>query len=115
MIYFKPCVSDKNSAEITFEAIENDIACGKCDMTITDGKAVVDYIAYDEDKTYLVEGLLKSAFNYAAMKNVYMGYCKCENITHLLDRMNFQKENSVYYNDIPSILQGNCCKKCDNI
>lgn len=111
MIYFKPCVSGENTAEISFEAIENDKSCGRCNMTITEEGAVVDYIAYDEDKPYLVEGLLKSAFNYAVSQNAYMGYCKCENITHFLDHMNFEKDNGVYYNDIPSILQGNCCKK----
>lgn len=115
MIFFRPVVSDENSDKIIFEAIENDLICGSCHMTLAENKAVVDSLCFDADKPYLVEGLLKSAFNYAAGKNIYMGYCTCQNITAFLDRMNFMKDNGTYYNDIPSVLQGNCCKKHDNI
>ncbi len=111
MIHFRPCLKNDDKNGITFEAIENDVICGSCHMTFSDGKAVVDSLCYDTDKPYLVEGLLKSAYNHAVQKNIYMGYCTCKNITHFLDCMNFEKQNGVYCNDIPSILQGNCCKK----
>lgn len=115
MILFRPSSEVKNGCEISFEALENDAVCGGCHMTFSPEKAVIDSLLYDNDKPYLVEGLIRSAFNYAASKNIYMGYCKCENITHFLENMNFEKQNGVYCNDIPSILQGKCCKKCDNI
>ena len=89
--------------------------CGKCQLEINGAKAFVISIDYDTDKPYIVEGLIRSAFNYAAMKNCYMGYCKCGNITAFLDKMCFEKENGIYFNDIPTILQGNCCKCKDNI
>lgn len=111
MIFFKPCYNDESSKEIIFEAIENESVSGKCRLIFKKNKAVVDFLSYQQDKPYLVEGLLKSAFNYAALKNYYMGYCECDNITHFLEKMNFIKADGVYYNDIPSILQGNCCKK----
>lgn len=111
MIFFKPCYNDENKNEIIFEAIENEIVSGKCRLIFDENKAVVDFLSYSEDKPYLVEGLLKSAFNYAALKNYYMGYCVCDNIIPFLEKMNFIKADGVYYNDIPSILQGNCCKK----
>lgn len=110
MIFFKPTVNSENECEIYIEAIENDETSGKCTLIIDGNRATVENISFDEGKPYLVEGILRSAYNYAGQKNCYMGYCKCENISRFLDRMNFIKENNVYYNDIPTILQGNCCK-----
>lgn len=110
MIHFKPCEASDKSDELYFEAIENDVVCGKCRLVLRDKKATIDFLTFDEDKPYLVEGLIKSAFNYAALQNCYMGYCECENITFFLDRMNLIKKDNFYYNDIPTILQGNCCK-----
>ena len=115
MIYFKPITDETNPYFIRFEAIEDNVTSGVCHLKIETKSAIVDFIDYDEDKPYLVEGLLKSAFNFAAIKNCYMGYCRCQNIAVFLDRMNFLKKNNEYYNDIPSILMGNCCKCADNV
>ena len=109
MIFFRPTV--KSEDEILFEAIENDDICGKCILNIDSSKAIVSEFSFDESKPYLVEGLIRSAFNFAGLKNCYMGYCRCDNISVFLDRMNFIKENDLYFNDIPTILQGNCCEK----
>ena len=110
MIHFRPVVTSESANEVCFEAIENDVVCGVCHMIYSSDKATVDFLSFDSNKAYLVEGLIKSAFNFAVMKSVYMGYCTCKNITAYLDKMNFEKQDGVYYNDIPSILQGNCCK-----
>lgn len=115
MIFFKPTEDPENINIIDFEAIENDCACGKCTMFLSGSKAEITELICDADKAYLVEGLIKSAFNYAALKNCYMGYCKSEEYSILLDRMNFVKENGLYFNDIPTILAGNCCKYHDTI
>ncbi|MBQ7861396.1 MAG: hypothetical protein IJ349_04235 [Clostridia bacterium] len=115
MILFRRVPTGEESDEITFEAVENDAVCGKCHMIFSADKATVDNLCYEPEKPYLVEGLLKSAFNYAALENKYLGYCTCENITPFLDNMNFKKQNGEYYNDIPTILLGICCKKRDNI
>jgi len=111
MIFFRNKVNPKNSAEILFEALENDACCGECTLIFDNGAAVVTSIEFDEDKPYIADGLIKSAFNFATTKNYYMGYCKCKNYGGFLDRMNLEVKGGVYYNDIPSILQGNCCKK----
>ncbi len=111
MIFFKPTASSDNNNVVEFEAIENDIVSGKCLLLINGDKAEVSQMNCDSDKLYLVEGLVKSAFNYAALKKCYMGYCKSGKYSLILDGMNFEKHNGVYFNDIPSILSGNCCKK----
>ena len=111
MIFFKSVVDSKTGSTIYFEAIENDELCGKCKLVINGNRADVSEIKCDNISQYIVEGLIKSAFNYACLKNCYMGYCQSDDFSFLLDRMNFIKADGVYYNDIPSILQGNCCKK----
>lgn len=111
MIFFKPTVNIENECEVFFSAIENDKVYGKCTLMIEGNKATVLNVSFDDNKPYLVEGLLRSAFNYAGQKNCYMGYCKSGDISFFLDKMNFIKDNDLYFNDIPTILQGNCCKK----
>lgn len=111
MIFFKNESNPDCPNEIFFEAYEDDSLCGNCKLTLSDGKAIIKTIAFDNGKPYIGEGLVKSAFNFAALKNYYMGYCECENTNGFLDNMNFEKKDDVYYNDIPTILQGNCCKK----
>ena len=110
MIFFKPTVNTKKENVILFEAIENDAVFGKCTLEINGDKAEITALDCDSERLYLVEGLIKSAFNYAALKSCYMGYCSDVKYAHILDRMSFNKLDGVYCNDIPSILTGNCCK-----
>ena len=111
MIFFKNNLNPENPQEVFFEAVEDDLLLGKCTLFLEKSKATVKSISYDINKPYIAEGLIKSAFNYAALKNCYMGYCECENIDGFLDRLNLEKQDGIYFNDIPTILQGNCCKK----
>ncbi len=108
MIIFKP----KNLTESTvkFTACEDDVNFGYCLMKTDENFAEVYELDYNKDKPYIVEGLLRSSFNYASLRNIYMGKCSCVNITEFLDKMNFEKHGECYINDIPSILMGSCCK-----
>ena len=108
MIFFKPTVNSDST--ILFEAIENDEIYGSCTLDLSEKNAVVKSIYYDSDKPYMAEGLIKSAFNYAASRNYYMGVCECENIDSLLLRLGFGKHENCYISDIPTILTGSCCK-----
>lgn len=109
MIFFKPII--QNEQLIYFEAIENDEVFGNCKMKLDDLWAEIFELTFSQDKPYLVEGLLRSAFNFACSKNAYMGACTCKNIEQFLEKMNFIKLDGKFVNDIPSILQGGC-KKC---
>ncbi len=108
MLYFKPEVLTENI--IKFTAYENEADEGYCLMKKSNDFADVYELNYSLDKPYLVEGLLRSAFNYASLQNIYMGKCTCKNITEFLKNMNFEFIGSEYVNDIPSILTGSCCK-----
>ncbi len=108
MLFFKPNALTDDVTK--FIAYEDDVEYGHC-LLKTDSKfAEVYEIEFDVDKPYLVEGLLRSAFNYASLKNIYMGKCTCKNITVFLKKMNFDKTDEGYINDIPTILIGSCCK-----
>ena len=108
MLFFKP---EALTDEVTkFIAYEDDAECGCCLLRSGGKFAEVYEIDFDADKPYLAEGLLRSAFNCASLKNIYMGKCTCKNIEKFLDRMNFEKTAEGYINDIPSILTGSCCK-----
>lgn len=108
MVFFKSESIDEQN--IRFSALEDELDCGFCLMKINADFAEVFELGFDEDKPYLVEGLLRSAYNYASLKGIYMGRCTCKNIDAFLERMNFEKADGVYFNDIPSILMGSCCK-----
>lgn len=108
MIHFKP---KKLSDNVTkFTAVEDNENCGYCLLKIVDDTADVYCLEFEKDKPYLVEGLLRSAYNFASLKNIYMGKCTCKNIDSFLCGMNFEKSNVGYINDIPTILMGSCCK-----
>lgn len=109
MIFFESTVNSDNT--ITFKAVENDKSYGNCILDLNGKKAVLYRISYDSEKPYIAEGLIKAAFNYAALKNYYIGECVCENIDSLLLRLGFKKTENTYVSDIPSILMGTCCKK----
>ncbi len=113
MLFFKNTVNAQSENIIYFEAFENDESIGKCTLILEEKYALVSEVTYKYGALYAAEGLLKSAFNYACLKNYYMGRCSVEGIDSLLERMGFYKKDSVYENDIPSILMGSCgsCNK----
>lgn len=108
MIFFKH--TDCLEGKVIFEALENGHCLGKCTLIIKDSIADVTELTYDEGFSYAAEGLLRSAYNYAALKNYYLAKCSAKNIDSVLDKMNFKKENGEYISDIPTILMGSCCK-----
>lgn len=108
MIFFKNTVTDDFTIE--FEALEGEKTIGSCTLVLKDNVADVTSLTFSEEKPYAVEGLLRSAYNYAGLKNYYSAKCTAENIDSFLDRMNFEKQDNEYTGDIPSILMGSCCK-----
>lgn len=108
MIFFKHTSLDNN--KVSFQAIEDDIVLGECTLVLSEQVADVTSLSYSLQAPYVVEGLLRSAYNYAALKNYYMAKCSAKNINHFLDKMNFQFSQNEYIGDIPTILKGSCCK-----
>ena len=108
MIFFKNTVLDSGGKVIEFEALDDDKSLGKCTLVLGDKFADVTKLSFDSSVVFAAEGLLKSAYNYAALKNYYMAKCSVDGIESLLLRLGFSKDSGEYICDIPTILMGSC-------
>ena len=108
MIFFKNTVLDVDGKVIEFVALDGELILGKCTLVLDDKFANVTKLNYDVSAVFAAEGLLKSAYNYAALNNYYMAKCSVEGIDSLLIRLGFSADNGEYIIDIPTILMGNC-------
>ena len=108
MIFFKNAILDSDGKIIEFEALDGDKSIGKCTLVLGDKFADVTKLSFDSCAVFAAEGLLKSAYNYAALKNYYMAKCSVDGIDSLLLRLGFNNESGEYISDIPTILMGNC-------
>ena len=108
MIFFKSTVTEEDSRVIYFDAIDGEEALGSCTLVLGEKYAEVTELDFDQVSMFIAEGLLKSAYNYAALKNFYMAKCSVKGIEPLLKKLNFQLKDEEYINDIPSVLMGSC-------
>jgi hypothetical protein len=99
---------EKDTERVRFEALDGDTLLGKCTMVLGEKFADVTKLSFEDGALFIGEGLLKSAYNYAAVKNYYMAKCSVSDIDSLLLRLGFQKQNEEYICDIPTILMGSC-------
>lgn len=114
MIFFKPTEIQNGECTALFEAFQNEDKLGECRLLLKKDGADVYMLEYDKAQPEIGEGLLKSAYNYAANHGAYIGILsvKDKGKAHLL--LNFEKNGDVLKNDIPSLLAGHC--RCeDNI
>ena len=108
MIFFKSTVADEDSRVIYFEAIDSNEVIGACTLVLGEKYAEVTKLSFNDNEMFIAEGLLKSSYNYAAIKNYYMAKCSVKGIEALLMKLKFQPEDCEYINDIPSVLMGSC-------
>lgn len=113
MITFERTIIDSNS--VVFSGIEDESVIGKCTLKISVPYADVFSITCSDNKTYIIEGLIKSALFYASQKDCYIARCKCEGFEGFVEKMNFIKSDNGYENDIPTILMGSCSGCKNNI
>ena len=113
MIFFKNTVCETDSRVVYFEAIDNDETVGSCILVLREKFAEVTKLSFDGKSTFIAEGLLKSSFNYAALKNYYIAKCSVNGLDALLLRLGFQFDSGEYTSDIPTILMGSC-NNCSN-
>ena len=111
MIFFNHSKIDSDGKYIEFEALCDNKTLGKCTLFLGEDAAEITEISYDESNAYIIDGIIKAAFNYAANRNYYMGICSAEGADKYISAMNFCKTEKGYCNDIPSILMGSC-KSC---
>ena len=112
MIFFKNTILDKDGKVIEFQALDGETVLGKCTLVLGEKFAEVTKLTYESKSAFVGEGLLKSAFNYGALKNYYMAKCSVIGVESLLLRLGFENKGGEYITDIPTILMGNC--SCHN-
>jgi hypothetical protein len=111
MVYFKHTVINGDENNIAFEALCEENIIGRCTLLLDKDTAEITEISYEEGNSYIIDGIIKAAFNYAANRNYYMGICSVKGLDKYISAMNFSKTDKGYCNDIPSILMGSC-KSC---
>lgn len=112
MIYFEHNFLDSDNKTVEFKALESSEILGECTLQLLDEYAEVTKVNFAENKPFIVEGLIKAAFNLAANRGYYIGRCNIPTIIFCLERMNFNKTENGYENDIPTILMGSCSDCC---
>ncbi|MCH5190849.1 MAG: hypothetical protein J1F23_01650 [Oscillospiraceae bacterium] len=124
MIYYKPITdkqqlrkrfpqkpindSDVCGAYIGFDDSGNNV--GSCYINTDGYKCYLSDVSCDLSDKLLVEGFVRAALNFGANRNAYMAYCNQENISDVLLMLGFEKNGDLYGGDIPTLLQGSCCK-----
>ncbi len=116
MIFFKPFEVLSSDCTAIFRAFENEDKLGECRLLLKGNEADVYFLEYSELRPEIGEGLLKSAYNYAANRGAYIGSLSVKDSggAHLL--LDFNEKDGVLSNDIPSLLVGHCrCKNSDAV
>ena len=100
MIFFKSTAKQEDSRVIYFEAIDGDKVLGSCTLVLGEKYAEVTNLSFEQNAMFIAEGLLKSAYNYAALKNYYMAKCSVNGIDTLLKKLNFQLFKYLLHNNV---------------
>ncbi len=108
MIFFRPKEILSQECTALFEAFENSDKLGECRLKIKGSSADVYLLSYDLSRPEVGEGLLKSAYNYAANRGAYIGTLSAKDSGIAHTYLNFKEEDGLLTNDIPSLLAGHC-------
>lgn len=121
MIRFVPVESGKlvepfSSDSSVFGYIGYDLSsdgreCGKCAFRLNSYTMdIISVEVYDSDAE-TAEGLIRSALNYGANRLAYIAFYKTDSFVSVAELLGFKKDkNDVLSGDIPTLLQGSCCK-----
>ncbi len=108
MIFFRPTEVLSEKCTALFEAFQNSDKLGECRLLIDGNTADVCTLVYDITQLEVGEGLLKSAYNYAANRGAYIGTLSANDSGKAHTYLNFKEKDGVLCNDIPSLLAGHC-------
>lgn len=121
MIKFVPVQSDKMGEPflrdsdilgyIGYDLSRDGAECGKCAFKLNGYTMDIVLVEVDDSDAETAEGLIRSALNYGANRLAYIAYYKTEKFVSVAELLGFQKDkNNVLCGDIPTLLQGSCCK-----
>ncbi|MDD6276694.1 MAG: hypothetical protein PUB20_07725 [Clostridia bacterium] len=120
MIKFVPCAPDElpdnfktdSSAAgyIGYDLSDGGKKCGECFFHLNGYSMNIDYVKSFDNDDDTVEGLIRSALNYGANRNVYLANYLAENGRNVADLLGFEINNGILTGEIPQLLAGSCCK-----
>lgn len=108
MIFFRPTEVQSAECSAVFEAFQGSDKLGECRLLIDGSKADVFFLDYDAAEPEIGEGLLKSAYNFAANRNALIGTLSAKDSGRAHEFLNFEEVDGLPGNDIPSLLAGYC-------
>ena len=95
---------------IGYDLSDDNRECGKCVFRLNGYSMEILYVdSYDNDPE-TIEGLIRSALNYGGNRNVYMADYKADKGIEVAVTLGFEDNGGVLSGDIPTLLQGSCCK-----
>ncbi|MBP3938737.1 MAG: hypothetical protein IK955_04955 [Clostridia bacterium] len=104
------CEDETVNGYIGYDLSDNGKECGKCAFRLNGySMEILSVDVYDND-TETIEGLIRSALNFGGNRNVYIAEFKSDKGVDVAVTLGFELEEGTYKGDIPSLLQGSCCK-----
>ena len=124
MLFFKPetdidtikaLYSDRqfDSECARISAFDGDNEIGSVFISVRSFNCYLSDIEVSDDDALLVEGLIRSALNFAANRGAYIANCADNSYENVLKTLGFKLSEGVYSGEIPELLKGSCCKKTD--
>lgn len=107
---FPKAVFNESSLYGAYTSVSESGGTVKCLIKIDGRFCEIQNIVTDYSDKLLTEGLLRAALNFAGNRGAYTAKCCDENISDVLTILGFKKSEEFYEGDIPTLLQGSCCK-----
>lgn len=101
---------DKNRVYGAYTTPYESVGIAKSLVKIDGRFCEITGIVTDITDKLLTEGLLRASLNFAGNRGAYIAKCADESIADVLTLLGFTKSGEFYEGDIPTLLQGSCCK-----
>lgn len=104
------CTDDTLCGYLGYDLSDNNRECGKCAFRLKGYSMEIVYVESYDDDPETVEGLIRSALNFGGNRSVYMADYLASNGIEVVKTLGFEYTDGKYSGDIPTLLQGSCCK-----
>ncbi len=104
------CMDDTLCGYLGYDLSDNNRECGKCAFRLKGYSMEIVYVESYDDDPETVEGLIRSALNFGGNRSVYMAYYLASSGLEVAKTLGFEYVDDKYSGDIPTLLQGSCCK-----
>lgn len=104
------CTDSSVNGYIGYDLSDNNKKCGEAVFRLNGYSMEILFVNAIDDDPETIEGLIRSSLNYGGNRNVYMANYVATNGIDVAVTLGFENNNGVYSGDIPSLLQGSCCK-----